>query len=114
MNYTGDVDLFREWARVVCWHAFHATTERKYNAGIIFKRALGQGKITGITGLSDYLRRFGPWVVEEQLLRPGTMRRNWKNTLLSDGHIMVRHPDWDEAHRMSFAAATDITMFAGG
>ena len=57
---------------------------------------------------------FGPWVVEEQLLRPGTMRRNWKNTLLSDGHIMVRHPDWDEAHRMSFAAATDITMYAGG
>ncbi len=114
MNYTGDVDLFREWARVVCWHAFEGSTERKYNAGIIFKRALGQGRITRITGLGDYLKRFGHWVVEEQLLRPGTQRRNWKNTLLSDGHLMVRHPDWDEAHRMSFAAATDITLFAGG
>ena len=114
MNYTGDVDLFREWARVVCWHAFEATTERKYNAGIIFKRALGQGKITRITGLGDYLRRYGDWVVEEQLLRPGTPRRNWKNTLLSDGHLMVRHPNWDEAYKMSFAAATDITLFAGG
>jgi biotin carboxylase len=114
MNYTGDVDLFREWARVVCWHAFEGSTERKYNAGIIFKRALGEGKITRISGLRDYLDRFGHWVVEEQLLRPGTQRRNWKNTLLSDGHLMVRHPDWDEAHRMSFAAATDITLFAGG
>jgi biotin carboxylase len=114
MNYTGDVDLFREWARVVCWRAFEAPTARKYNAGIIFKRALGQGKITRITGLGDYLRRYGNWVVEEQLLRPGTQRRNWKNTLLSDGHLMVRHPDWDEAYRMSFAAATDITLFAGG
>jgi biotin carboxylase len=114
MNYTGDVDLFREWARVVCWHAFEGSTVRKYNAGIIFKRALGQGKITRITGLGDYLKRFGHWVVEEQLLRPGTQRRNWKNTLLSDGHLMVRHPDWDEAYKMSFAAATDITLFAGG
>ena len=114
MNYTGDVDLFREWARVVCWHAFEGSTERKYNAGIIFKRAVGQGKITRITGLSDYLKRFGHWVVEEQLLRPGTQRRNWKNTLLSDGHVMVRHPDWDEAHKMAFAAATDITLYAGG
>lgn len=114
MNYTGDVDLFREWARIVCWHAFEASTERKYNAGIVFKRALGQGRITRITGLGDYLRRYGPWVVEEQLLRPGQMRRNWKQTLLSDGHILVRHPNWDEAYKMSFAAATDITLYAGG
>lgn len=114
MNYTGDVDLFREWARVACWRSFEASTRRKYNAGIVFKRALGQGRITRITGLGDYLRRYGQWVVEEQLLRPGTMRRNWKQTLLSDGHLLVRHPDWDEAYRMSFAAATDVTLYAGG
>jgi hypothetical protein len=42
------------------------------------------------------------------------MRRDWKQTLVSDGFLMVRHPDWDEAKRISFAAATDITMFAGG
>ena len=114
MNYTGDIDLFREWARVACWRSFEASTRRKFNAGIIFKRAIGQGRITRITGLRDYLRRYGDWVVEEQLLRPGTMRRNWKQTLLSDGHLMVRHPNWDEAYKMSFAAATDVTMYAGG
>ena len=31
---------------------------------------------------------------------------------LSDGHVIVRHPDWDEAHRMAFAAATDVTLYA--
>ncbi|MFO0595579.1 MAG: ATP-grasp domain-containing protein [Myxococcaceae bacterium] len=114
MNYTGDIDLFREWARVACWRSFEAPTRRKFNAGIVFKRALGQGRITRITGLRDYMRRYGDWVVEEQLLRPGTMRRNWKQTLLSDGHILVRHPNWDEAYKMSFAAATDVTLYAGG
>jgi biotin carboxylase len=114
MNYTGDIDLFREWARVACWKSFEAPTARKFNAGIVFKRAIGEGRITRITGLRDYLRRYGSPVVEEELLRPGTQRRNWKQTLLSDGHLMVRHPNWDEAYKISFAAATDITMYAGG
>jgi len=112
MNYTSDIDLFREWARVACWGAFEAPTERKYNAGIIFKRAQGSGRITRIEGLGDWLREAGKWCVEEQLLRPGTRRRDWKQTLLSDGHVMVRHPDWAEAYRLSFAAATGIKMYA--
>ena len=112
MNYTSDIDLFREWARVVCWGTFEADATRKYNAGIVFKRARGQGKITRIEGLTEWLRMCGDAVVEEKLLRPGTPRRNWKHTLLSDGHVLVRHPDWETAYRMSFAAADDIKMFA--
>lgn len=112
MNYTCDIDLFREWARVSCWRTFDAPTERKYNAAIVFKRAIGQGRITRITGLDDYMRKYGRWVVEEELLPVGSQRRNWKQTLTSDGHIMVRHPDWDEAYKMAFAAATDVTLFA--
>lgn len=112
MNYTGDIDLFREWARVAVHGKFAASTERKYNCGIVFKRALGQGRVTRIEGLGNWMREAGKWVVEDALFRPGTMRRNWKNTLLSDGHVIVRHPDWAEAHRLSFAAATGIKMYA--
>ncbi len=112
MNYTSDIDLFREWARVACHGAFEAPVERKYNCGIIFKRAKGEGRITGIAGLDEWKARCRPWVVEDELLRPGAHRRDWKQTLLSDGWVMVRHPEWEEAKRMSFAAATDITMYA--
>jgi biotin carboxylase len=112
MNYTCDIDLFREWARVACWGSFEADATRKYNVGLIFKRAQGWGTITRIDGLGDWLRSYGRWVVEDKLLRPGTPRRDWKQTQTSDGHLMVRHPDWDEALRMSFAAATNIKMYA--
>jgi biotin carboxylase len=112
MNYTSDIDLFREWARVVCYRRFEAPTTRKYNVGIVFKRAKGQGRITRIVGLEEWKRACGKWVVADELLRPGTPRRNWKQTLLSDGWVMVRHPDWEEAKRMAFMAATDIMMFA--
>ncbi len=112
MNYTSDIDLFREWARVTCWGHFAVDATRRYNAAIVFKRALGRGSITRIEGLEAWLRECGGWVVEEKLLRPGTPRRNWKATLLSDGHVLVRHPDWGQAHRMAFAAASGIKMYA--
>jgi biotin carboxylase len=112
INYTSDIDLFREWARVVTLRRFEASTERKYNVAVIFKRAQGQGRITSIVGLRDYLARYGTHVVEDNLLRPGTPRRDWKNTLLSDGYLVVRHPDRDVAREMAFAAAADIKLYA--
>lgn len=114
MNFTCDIDLFREWARASCFHRFEAPTERKWNACIIFKRAKGEGRITRIEGLAEYQQKYGRYIVADHLSRPGTPRRNWKQTLLSDGHLMVRHADWDEAKKMAFAAASGITLYAGG
>jgi biotin carboxylase len=112
MNYTSDVDLFREWARVATVRRFEGSTERKYNVAIIFKRAQGHGRISAIAGLREYYDRYRPHIVEDTLLRPGTPRRDWKQTLLSDGYLVVRHPDWDQARQMAFAAATDIQLHA--
>jgi len=112
MNYTGDIDLFREWARAVCWHAFEASRERTYNVGIVFKRAKGQGRITAITGLTQFYDRYRPYIVEDTLLRPGNQRRDWKATLLSDGYLIVRHPNWEVARDMVIDAATDIQLYA--
>lgn len=112
MNYTCDIDLFREWARAAVWGRFEAPTTRKYNAAIIFKRAKGRGRITRIVGLGEFLRRHGEHVVEQKLLPVGSHRRDWKQTLLSDGHILLRHPDWDTACRLAAEAASEITMYA--
>lgn len=112
MNYTGDVDLFREWARACCWKSFEAPSARKYNCGIVFKRAKGRGRVTRIDGLEAFKRKYRGFVIEDQLLRPGTPRRDWKATLVSDGYLMIRHTDWDECQRMCFAAATDINLYA--
>ena len=112
MNYTCDTDLFVEWARAVCTHEFGAATQRKYNVAIIFKRAQGEGHIQATTGLDAYRKKFGRWIVEEALLPVGAQRRNWRHTLVSDGFLMVRHPDWDTTKEMAFAAATDIRMYA--
>jgi biotin carboxylase len=112
MNYTSDIDLFREWARVMCWSRFEAHAPRKYNVAIIFKRAIGQGRITRIVGLEEFKRRHGEHLVDDQLLRPGAQRRNWKHTLVSDGFLVVRHPDWQTVRKIADAAASDVTLYA--
>jgi biotin carboxylase len=112
MNYTCDIDLFREWARAVCWGTFAAPTVRKYNAAIIFKRAKGHGRIARIDGLREFMNRHGDHVVESRLLPPGSHRRDWKKTLVSDGYLLLRHPDWDRTYQLAMEAATDITMWA--
>ncbi len=112
MNLTCDVDLFREWARAVCWKSFEAPTDRKYNVAIIFKRAQGEGHITARHGLAEYMSKYHAAICAEELLPVGARRRNWKNTLVSDGYILVRHPDWDAALGLAKAAATDITLTA--
>jgi hypothetical protein len=112
MNYSGDIDLFREWARVACWRAFEASTERTYNVGIVFKRAHGQGRITGIAGLTEFYDRYRAHIVDDTLLRPGATRRDWKATLISDGFIVVRHPVWEIARDMCFDAARNIQLYA--
>jgi biotin carboxylase len=112
INFTCDIDLHREWARVMCHGRFEASTVRKFNVGMIFKRARGWGNITRIEGLRAWLAACGPWVVEENLSRPGTPRRDWKQAQLADGRLIVRHPDWAETLRMCRSAATDIQIHA--
>ena len=58
------------------------------------------------------MKEYGMNVVDEQLSRPGTMRRNWKQTLISDGWIIMRHPNWDAALHMMREAA-EIRLAAG-
>jgi biotin carboxylase len=112
MNYTLDADMYREWARASCWGHFEADATRKYNVGIVFKRAMGWGTIQRIEGLRGWLQACGRWVVEDTLLRPGSQRRDWRQTQVSDGYVVVRHPEWDEALRMCHAAVTDIKLYA--
>jgi biotin carboxylase len=93
MNYACDFDVFREWARAVTARRFEARIERRYNVATIFKRAQGQGTIRAITGLEEIMRKYGPAIAWNHLLPVGAPRRNWKQTLVSDGFLLIRHPD---------------------
>ncbi len=113
MNFACDFDVFREWARAVTQGRIETPPARLYNVATVFKRARGQGQIRRIVGLEAFMARNGSHVVWDTLLRPGTPRRNWKATLVSDGFLMLRHPDLETTLRMADEAGTDVELLAG-
>ena len=112
MNYVADIDLYMGYAEAELRGTFSIDVDRKYTAINIFKRAQGQGRITRIAGLEQLVQRFGEHIVNIDLLPVGATRRDWVLTLLSDGYVTIRHPDFDEACRIADAVGTDLQLFA--
>lgn len=113
MNYASDIDLFTGWAEAVLHGRFSHKLNRKYNSAIIFKRAQGTGNIRHIEGLERLQARFGPHIAAIELLPIGAPRRNWILTLVSDGFLVVRHPDLQTTLDMADAVGTDLQLYAG-
>jgi hypothetical protein len=113
MNFVSDIDLFRGYAEAEVHGRFSQTGERKYNTVNVFKRAKGQGRIQHIEGLENLRARFGKHIVHVDLLPVGAPRRNWVQTLISDGYVCVRHPDLQAAMDIADAVGTDLTLYAG-
>jgi len=93
MNYACDIDVFRGWAEAVCFGRFSEPVRRAWNVANVYKRAQGDGTIRRIDGFDDFARRHREAIVWDNLLPVGARRRNWKQTLVSDGFVVVRHPD---------------------
>ena len=112
MKYACDFDVFKAWGQAVTHGRMEETFERRYNVATIFKRARGVGRITHIEGTEALQARFGEHVVWNTLLPPGTPRRDWLKTLVSDGFIMLRHPDLEETMAMADAVGSELQMYA--
>lgn len=112
-NYASDVDMYVGWAEATCHGRFSQRPERRYNAVSIFKRAQGEGRIQRIEGLASLLAEIGPHIVHLDLLPVGAPRRDWRQTLVSDGAVILRHPDLERALEMADRVATRLQLYAG-
>jgi hypothetical protein len=50
--------------------------------------------------------------VHVDLLPIGAQRRNWVQTLISDGYVCVRHPDLQATMDIADAVGTDLQLYA--
>ena len=113
MNYATDADLFAGWAQAITHGRIVQPVERRYNAGIIFKRAEGAGRITGYAGLDHLMAEFGDHVAALDLLPVGTPRRDWRAVTISDGMVVVRHPELAKTIEMTERFAAELHLYAG-
>ncbi|HKX75098.1 MAG TPA: ATP-grasp domain-containing protein [Acidimicrobiia bacterium] len=112
MNFASDIDLFRWWAEAMVHGQISSVLERKYNCATIFKRAVGQGVITGYSGLDRLLAEFGPHVAALELNPIGSPRRDWRQLLIGDGMVVVRHPDLQTCVEIADRFGTEFQIHA--
>ncbi len=112
MNFGADIDTYRGWAEAVCHGRLTQKIERRYNAAIVFKRAQGRGRIRRIEGLSRLRRSIGRHIVVVDLLPIGAPRRDWVQAQISDGFVILRHPELQETLRMADLVGTDLQLYA--
>jgi ATP-grasp domain len=112
MKYVCDFDVFREWANAVVHGRISAGITPKYNVANIYKRARGVGRISAIEGAEKLQGEFGQHVVWNTLLPVGSRRRDWRKTLVSDGFIMLRHPDLATTLAMADKVGSALHMYA--
>jgi hypothetical protein len=113
MNYATDADLFSAWAQAVTYGRISQPVERRYNAGSVFKRASGAGRITHYQGLDQLLAECGAHVVALELLPVGAARRDWRATTIADGMVIVRHAELQKAMEIAQRFAAELHLFAG-
>ncbi len=112
MNYATDADLFAAWAEAVTHGRISQRIERRYNAASVFKRANGAGRITHYEGLDRLLAEYGEHVAALDLLPVGASRRDWRATSISDGMVIVRHPELSKTIEIADRFAADLQLYA--
>jgi formate-dependent phosphoribosylglycinamide formyltransferase (GAR transformylase) len=113
MNFASDVDHFRSWAEAIVHGRITRPLERKFNAATVFKRAIGNGQIQRYEGLDRLLAELEPWIAAVELNPIGAPRRNWKQQLIGDGMVVVRHPDLRVCTEMADRVGTELQIYAG-
>jgi hypothetical protein len=112
MNFSCDIDVFRGWAEAICFGRFTHEVHRLFNVANVYKRAQGQGSIERVEGLERFRERHREALVWENLLPVGARRRNWRQTLVSDGFVVVRHTDLAATLAIADEFGSEVRMFA--
>jgi hypothetical protein len=89
ISWAHDFDFFAAWAGLMV-HGTFEPRGRPYAAGAAYLRALGRGRVAGVTGLRATLETLGPLVVEARLPQPGQPTSDGYE---GEGYVILRHPE---------------------
>ncbi len=108
-----DFDIYREWAEAVVWNTRKQTLSRRFSAGIIALRPDRDGRIHGYEGVQEVERAFGQWIIDAHLPPAGTPTGPVEAGFMANAWLRMKHPDYDELHRMLEVVGRTIKVRAG-
>jgi len=99
-NVGNDMDLYREWAMLLCTGRASQRASRRFAAGIIALRPECDGRITGYDGLDDVRRAFGTHLFDWHTPPEGTPTQPVEAGYMANAWIRMKHESYDELRRM--------------
>lgn len=111
MNYSCDGDVFRLWAEAITHGRTEQSMEKRFNAALVFKRAVGPGKtITAIDGLDRIMAEHGEHIPVVDLVPVGSRRKDWTQVVTGDGWLVARHMDLGETLSLADRISRDVRV----
>lgn len=94
-NVGNDMDLYREWAQLICWGRPQQRPSRRYAAGILALRPDRDGRISGYMGWDLVQRRYGSSLIDWHLPQPGTPTQPVEAGYMANAWLRVKHENYD-------------------
>jgi hypothetical protein len=95
-----DLDLYRLWGDAIAHGRLEARPSRRFATGSVQVRPDRDGKIVSYEGVERIAKRFGAWIWQHDLPRPGRRTVAIEKGYLANAWFRLKHPDYDELRRM--------------
>jgi len=95
-----DIDIYREWAKLIVFAETDAQCSRRHAAGMIALRPDCDGEITGCEGVDEIERAFRDNIIDMHVPRPGTPTRSVADGYMANAWLRMRHSDYDTLRQM--------------
>ncbi len=94
-NVANDMDLYREWAMLICHGRPSQTASRRFATGIIALRPDCDGTIVGYEGVDALYRQFGDNIIDAHLPPAGTPTQGVEAGYMANAWIRMKHENYD-------------------
>jgi hypothetical protein len=111
-NVANDMDLYREWARLVAGVGPRERPSRRFSAGIIALRPDRDGVIAGYEGLDAVRRAFGDHLIDWHLPPEGSGTQPVEAGYMANAWIRMKHEDYDQLRRILDAVGQTVRVRA--
>lgn len=95
-NVGNDMDLYREWAMLICHSRTSQKPSRRFAAGLLALRPDRDGRIAGYEGWESIRGRFADNLIDAHLPPPGTPTQGVEAGYMANAWVRMKHENYDE------------------
>ena len=113
-NVGNDMDLYREWAMLICHNRPSQKPSRRFSAGLLALRPDRDGRIAGYEGWEAIRRGFADYIIDAHLPAPGTPTQGVEAGYMANAWIRMKHENYDELRGILDLVGRNLRVRAHG